>query len=129
MDAPTAVIERVLAHQRFEKSINEAFGRTEKKVVQAAEALTALPDSEKKAELIKRFAGMEKLIDRNVKAFAVSSHKAQTIIAELQSPKPNWLSIERALDRSLEVATRIDKDVKSLESALDDVLAACQAES
>ena len=97
--------------------------------MQAAEALTALPDSEKKAELIKRFAGMEKLIDRNVKAFAVSSHKAQTIIAELQSPKPNWLSIERALDRSLEVATRIDKDVKSLESALDDVLAACQAES
>jgi hypothetical protein len=129
MDAPNNVVEQVRAHQQLERSINEGFERLEKKILQVADALTAMPDSELKFDLIKRFAEMEKLIDRNVKAFGVSTHNAKTVLDELKSPKPNWLVIERALDRSLEVSARIDADVKNLESALDDVLAACRAGS
>src|SRR5260370_37844068 len=122
MDATNTVVEQVRAHQRIEKSIGKRFARLEKKMPLAGSTILAIDDTEQKSDLVQRFAQLGKHIERNIKAFAVSTHKAKAILSELQSPKPNWVAVERALDRALEIAARIDGDLKDHESALDDVL-------
>jgi hypothetical protein len=129
MDAPNTIVEQVRAHQRFEKSIGERFARLEKKMPLAGSTILTIADSEQKSDLVQRFAQLGKHIERNIKAFAVSTHKAKVVLSELKSPKPNWVSVERTLDRALEIVARIDDDLKDHESALDDVLAACRAGS
>lgn len=92
----------------------------------AGNTILTIADVAKKSDLVQRFAQLGKHIERNIKAFRASSHKAQTVLKELKSSKPNWLAVERALDRALEIVARIDGDLKDHENALDDVLAACR---
>jgi gas vesicle protein len=126
MDAPNTVVEKVRAHQQVEQSIGERFARLEEKMPLAGNTILTIADVAKKSDLVQRFAQLGKHIERNIKAFRASSHKAQTVLKELKSSKPNWLAVERALDRALEIVARIDGDLKDHENALDDVLAACR---
>ena len=129
MDAPNAVVEKVRTHEKFQESIDSGMIRLNEKMPRAASAVLAIPDATKKAALVEKFAQLGKHIERNMKAFTTSQHKAATILKELNSPKPNWLAVERTLDRALEIAARIESDVNSHELAIDDILVACRAES
>ena len=129
MDAPSTVVERVRAHQQFERSINELCERLEKKMPVTASTLLAIAEPEKKAELVRKYVQLGKHIERNIKAFKTSQHKAMAILKELESPKPNWPDIERALDRALEIAARIERDLKAHDLAIDQILATCRGES
>ena len=129
MEAPKAVVDRVRAHQQFESSIREICDRLENKMPITASALLAIAEPARKSELMEKYARLGKHVERNIKAFKTSSHKAVAILKELKSPKPNWPSVERGLDRALEIASRIERDFKDIELAIDQILAACQGGS
>lgn len=119
MEIPESVVKRTERHESLAASIGAALDRINDKMQRAARLVVGNPAA------MQKFVAVLKPIERTTSNLNVSIRKAQAILEQVKSPKPDWIKVEAALDRALEIATRMESDAREHERVLDEILAEC----
>src|SRR6202035_1732642 len=122
MEIPQQVAVKLRASIESRKSIDRLLDERNIKLRQVAIAIST---KSTRAELALRVMEQGKRQGSNIRKAKNNQSKLRKLQEIIQSPKPDWRTVERALDRTLKSSVRIERELKAQEREIDQILAAC----
>jgi hypothetical protein len=123
MQTPQNITAKLRTSIESRESINRLLDERNIKVRQVAVAISTKPT---RADLTLKVIEQGKRQGENIRKVKSNQGKLETLQGKIQSSKPDWRVIERALDRTLKSSVRIERELKAQERELDQILAACR---